>query len=95
MLLDEPTNDLDLHYQIAILDHLARLVKEQGKTVIAVMHDPNLAARYCDNALLLFGEGETRQGTTQDLLSGETLTRLYRHPIAEVIGEGGRAFIPG
>ncbi len=47
ILLDEPTNHLDLHYQIALLDHLKEMV-EAGKTVVCIMHDPNLAFQYGD-----------------------------------------------
>lgn len=47
ILLDEPTNHLDLHYQIALLDNLKAMVKE-GKTVVCIMHDPNLAFQYGD-----------------------------------------------
>lgn len=47
ILLDEPTNHLDLHYQIALLDNLKEMVMA-GKTVVCIMHDPNLAFQYGD-----------------------------------------------
>lgn len=52
ILLDEPTNHLDLHYQVAVLDNLKKLV-EAGKTVICIMHDPNLAFLYGDRFFLM------------------------------------------
>jgi iron complex transport system ATP-binding protein len=55
-LLDEPTNHLDPAQQLAILDHLNRLARD-GATVIASLHDPNLALRFAHRALLLSGDG--------------------------------------
>jgi iron complex transport system ATP-binding protein len=55
-LLDEPTNHLDPAQQLAILDHLRTLVRA-GATVIASLHDPNLALRFADRVLLLSGDG--------------------------------------
>jgi iron complex transport system ATP-binding protein len=55
-LLDEPTNHLDPAQQIAILERLKELARA-GATVIASLHDPNLALRFADRALLLRGDG--------------------------------------
>ncbi|KGE12303.1 ABC transporter ATP-binding protein [Sphingobacterium deserti] len=54
ILLDEPTNHLDLHYQIAVLDNLKKLV-HKDKTVICIMHDPNLAFQYGDRFFVMGG----------------------------------------
>lgn len=56
LLLDEPTSDLDIFHQVQICKIIQQLVKE-GKTIIAAIHDINLAAHYCDK-LLLFNTGE-------------------------------------
>lgn len=53
LLLDEPTTFLDLAHQIEILDLVASLVQEQSKTVVAILHDLNLTARYADHIILL------------------------------------------
>ncbi len=53
ILLDEPTSFLDLHHQVAIYDLLKSVQREKGRTVVAITHDVNLAAQYCDQALLL------------------------------------------
>lgn len=53
LLLDEPTTWLDLPHQIEILRLLARLRRERGRCVVAVLHDLNLAARYADHLVLL------------------------------------------
>jgi iron complex transport system ATP-binding protein len=53
LLLDEPTSFLDLKHQVKIYDLLKSAQLEKGKTIIAVTHDINLAAQYCDEILLL------------------------------------------
>lgn len=53
LLLDEPTTFLDLAHQLEILDLIGDLVRERGKTVVAVLHDLNQAARYADQMVLL------------------------------------------
>jgi iron complex transport system ATP-binding protein len=57
-LLDEPTNHLDPAQQLAILEHLSALTRA-GATVIASLHDPNLALRFADRVCLLAGDGST------------------------------------
>jgi iron complex transport system ATP-binding protein len=53
ILLDEPTSFLDLRHQVAIYDLLKSVQREKARTVIAITHDINLAAQYCDQVLLL------------------------------------------
>ncbi|MGE4423371.1 MAG: ABC transporter ATP-binding protein [Pseudodesulfovibrio sp.] len=52
LLLDEPTSAMDIRHAMAAMDELARLARA-GRTVVAVLHDLNLAARYCDNLVML------------------------------------------
>ena len=93
-LLDEPVNHLDVHPQIAALELLTRLTCEQGKTLLMVLHDVNLATRYCDCLLLLFGDGETLQGPAREVLTDANLQRLYRHPMRRVQTDSGDFFYP-
>lgn len=93
-LLDEPVNHLDVHHQIAALDLLTRLTREQNKTLLMVLHDVNLATRYCDFLLLLFGDGETLQGPVRELLTETNLERLYHHPMRRVPTDAGDFFYP-
>lgn len=95
MLLDEPVNHLDLHHQISTLELLTQQVIRRGKTWLMVLHDVNLAARYCNKLLLLFGAGETVQGETQEVLTLQHLTRLYGHPVRGVETAEGILFYPG
>ena len=53
LLLDEPTTFLDIHYQLQLLELLKRLNRERSLSIITVLHDINLAARYCDRMAML------------------------------------------
>ncbi|UCD49074.1 MAG: ABC transporter ATP-binding protein [Phycisphaerales bacterium] len=53
LLLDEPTSFLDLKHQVEIYDLLKSVQRDRGRTIIAITHDINLAAQYCDRALML------------------------------------------
>lgn len=76
-LLDEPTNHLDLKAQVAVLDLIEVQVKEFNKSAIMVIHDANLANRYCDKVLMLFGDGQWQAGRSQELINDSNLERLY------------------
>lgn len=55
VLLDEPTTFLDLAHQVEVLELLDELVREHGRTVVAVLHDLNQACRYADRLVALVG----------------------------------------
>lgn len=77
LLLDEPTVYLDISGQLEIMDLIKSLNREEGMTVVAVLHDVNLAARYCDRmALLSDGRLETI-GSPAEVLSPEMLQSVY------------------
>jgi iron complex transport system ATP-binding protein len=94
LLLDEPTNHLDIHHQVSMLDLLQEHVAQDGKALLLVMHDLNLAVRYCNRFLLLFGDGETVQGTAESALTQTNLERLYQHPLQAVAGPQGTVWLP-
>lgn len=91
-LLDEPTNHLDPHHQVAVLE-LFRQQANAGRTVIATLHDPTLAARFADRVILLFGDGRWRSGPTRETLTAESLSELYLTPMVEIASDGRRAFV--
>jgi iron complex transport system ATP-binding protein len=93
-LLDEPTSHLDAHHQLLVLDLFSRRAAEGGRTIVMSLHDASLAARYCTHALLLFEGGEVLAGGVAAVLTEESLTRLYRHPIRELAADGLRLFVP-
>ncbi|MFI7330523.1 ABC transporter ATP-binding protein [Micromonospora aurantiaca (nom. illeg.)] len=73
LLLDEPTTFLDLAHQVEVLDLLHRLRAERGRTVVAVLHDLNQAARYADHLIAMrdgavVAAGEPREILTADLV---------------------------
>jgi iron complex transport system ATP-binding protein len=76
LLLDEPTSHLDIRYQIDMLELVQRLNRETGVTVIAAMHDLNLAARYFPR-LLLFQRGVVADGGPVEVLEPRLLKRVY------------------
>ncbi|MDT8383882.1 MAG: ABC transporter ATP-binding protein [Gammaproteobacteria bacterium] len=94
-LLDEPTNHLDPHHQIGLLSLLAQRVSQQGRASLMILHDINLATRFCDHLLLLFGDGEHLSGPTREVLNTDTLSRLYGHPVISVQGPKGTIYLPG
>ncbi|RLP94707.1 ABC transporter ATP-binding protein [Micromonospora sp. BL4] len=73
LLLDEPTNHLDIRYQHEIL----QLVRNLGTCSIVVLHDLNLAARYCDDLVLLGQEGVVTAGTVDEVLEPAVLEPVY------------------
>jgi iron complex transport system ATP-binding protein len=91
-LLDEPTNHLDPHHQVAVLE-LFREQATAGRTVIATLHDPTLAARFADRVILLFGDGRWTSGPTRDALTAESLSQLYLTPMIEIAADERRAFV--
>ncbi len=76
LLLDEPTSHLDIKYQIDILELVSQLNRERGVTVIAAMHDLNLAARYFPR-LLLFQRGIVADASPAEVLEPGLLSRVY------------------
>jgi iron complex transport system ATP-binding protein len=94
MLLDEPVNHLDLHYQVEAMGHLIHTWQKEEGIVIMVMHDVNLAMRFSNNLLLLFGNGESHHGNTADLATEENFSRLYGHPLRRYPANGQQFFVP-
>jgi len=77
LLLDEPTNHLDVHARIELLDLLGRLT-DRGVTVVAALHDLNLAAAACDHVILLDAGRVAAEGTVDQVLRPEVLEPVYR-----------------
>ncbi len=90
-LLDEPVNHLDIHHQHEVMKILTK--NDDNIANMFVLHDVNLAARYCDHALLIYGDGKVLQGTTTDVLSEKNLAELYLYPLQEIMHNNQRWFI--
>ena len=91
-LLDEPTNHLDPQHQLDALQ-LFRDQANQGASVIASLHDVNLAVRYADRCLLLYGNGRWDLGDTRDVLDAKRLSRLYGTPMEAVDWRSTRLYV--
>ncbi len=94
LLLDEPTNHLDLHHRQQVLQTLVTHCRETDSAALMVLHDVNLAARFADHVLLLFGQGEYRLGKKEQTLENALLERLYSHPLVRVETPLGPAWLP-
>lgn len=81
LLLDEPTSALDIAHQVDVLALVHRLSQQRGLTVIAVLHDINMAARYCDYLVALRGGEMIAQGTPAELMRSDTLEQIYGIPM--------------
>ncbi len=77
LLLDEPTTFLDLRYQLELLELLKTLNREQGLTVITVLHDLNLAARYSHRIALLSAGSLVALGSPPDVLTRSQLQQVF------------------
>ncbi|MCL5103342.1 MAG: heme ABC transporter ATP-binding protein [Armatimonadetes bacterium] len=89
LLLDEPTSHLDISFQFEIMDLVKSLNREHGLTVLAVLHDLNLASHYCDR-LVMIGQGAVQAtGSPEEVITVENIRRVYgaevwvrRHPVS-------------
>jgi iron complex transport system ATP-binding protein len=91
-LLDEPSNHLDPQHQLDAL-RLFRRRADEGATVIASLHDVNLAVRFADRCLLLYGDGRWDIGKTTDVLDETRLTALYRTRMEAIDWRTTRLFV--
>ena len=77
IFLDEPTNNLDIYHSISIMQTLQKLSREQGKTIIMVLHELNLASFYSDY-ICAFKDGEiVKFGLSKEVMTKEVLSDLY------------------
>ncbi|MFG3106768.1 ABC transporter ATP-binding protein [Streptomyces tendae] len=77
LLLDEPTTYLDIQHQIDVLDLCAELHEEQGRTLVAVLHDLNHAARYATHLIALRDGEIIAEGTPKDIVTADLVERVF------------------
>ncbi|MGK5675989.1 ABC transporter ATP-binding protein [Micromonospora sp. URMC 106] len=80
LLLDEPTTYLDIAHQIEILDLCARLHEEQGRTLVAVLHDLNHAARYATHLIAMREGRVVAAGAPREVVTAELVEEVFRLP---------------
>jgi len=91
-LLDEPTNHLDPQHQLDVL-RIFRDKADSGAAVVASLHDVNLAARFADKCLLLYGDGRWELDKTNAVLTEQRLTELYATTMETVAWRDTNLFI--
>lgn len=90
LLLDEPTSALDLAHQYELMELLRGLNRDNGRGIVAILHDINLTTRYADRIIALKKGRVFFDGSPEQLLSGALLSELYDIPI-ELIDQPGQA----
>ena len=77
ILLDEPTANLDIGRQVEILDLIKKLCLENNLTVLAALHDLNLASQYCDRLFLINNGRLHAEGTPQEVITSRNIKEVY------------------
>lgn len=77
LLLDEPTTYLDIGFQLQMMDYVRKWNRDNGLTVVAVLHDLNLAAQYCDRLMILKDGKAEAEGGPWDVMKADLIERVY------------------
>ena len=80
LLLDEPTTFLDIAHQIELLDLLATLPRENGNTLVAVLHDLNHACRYADHIIAMKDGAVVTEGAPAEVVTAELVESVFGLP---------------
>lgn len=78
ILLDEPTSALDVHHQIEVMELITRLNRKEHMTVLAVLHDINMASRFCQRMIMLQEGVVTADGTPREVINRQNMESLYK-----------------
>jgi iron complex transport system ATP-binding protein len=93
LLLDEATSGLDLNHSIEIMELMKKKAGDEGKTIVAVLHDLNLAAQYCDRIVLFKGGRLRYQGKPAEVLTEKVVEEIYGIRVVLRTDEYGRPFV--
>ena len=93
LLLDEPTQHLDIGGKVELLRRLRRLVEENRQTVIVVTHELDLAADFADQIVLLHKGKSLRVGTPAEVYEREVLEEVFQAPLEIEMRAGGRPHV--
>nr|WP_168582787.1 ABC transporter ATP-binding protein [Gephyromycinifex aptenodytis] len=94
LLLDEPTSALDVRAQLAIMDLMRHLADDRGLTIIAVLHDLDLAARYADEVMLLDAGRIHRVGSPAEVITVPQVSAVYSVAMEALDYSAGRVLAP-
>jgi iron complex transport system ATP-binding protein len=81
ILLDEPLNNLDMNHSVQLMKTLRRLVEEEHKTILLVIHDINFAATYADEIVAMKNGGIFAHGSMEEIIQPQILNALYEMDI--------------
>jgi iron complex transport system ATP-binding protein len=93
LLLDEPTTYLDLVHQLDVLDVVAGLHRDAGVTVVMVLHDLTMAARYADRIIAMRDGAVAADGTAQEVITPGTLVEVFDLDADVVTDAAGRPVV--
>ncbi len=93
-LLDEPSNHLDIAFQVKLLSVLEEKIRENSASLLMATHDINLAARHCEKIILLLGDGDFLIGRRSEILTEENLSKAYNCPIKTMSNDSYQLFYP-
>ena len=89
LLLDEPISALDIAHQVEVLALIRRMCHEQTRSAVIVLHDVNMAARFCDHIVALKRGRLVMQGSPAELIRTEALYRIYGLPMQVLMKDDG------
>ena len=93
-LLDEPSNHLDIAFQITVLNVLSQRIKKADASMIMATHDINLAARFCEDIILMLGDGNVIAGSREQVLNLENLSIAFDCEIRAIEDGKGVVYFP-
>jgi iron complex transport system ATP-binding protein len=93
LLLDEATSGLDINHCIEIMELMRRKTRDEGKTVVAALHDLNLAAQFCDRIVLLKKGQVQFDGPPREALTGERIEAVYGLRVTVMHDERGMPIV--
>lgn len=93
LLLDEPTSHLDFKNQYLIMDMVQSMTRSRNLTSLITLHDPNLAARYCGQMVMLKQGRVHRKGMTEDVFDERALESLYGMKVSIENGPFRKCFV--
>lgn len=91
LLLDEPTSNLDVYYQMRVMRVLRDIASDRGMIVMAICHDLNVASRFADRLILFSGSGVVADGPPADVMTSDNIRSVYGVE-ADILQVDGRPY---
>lgn len=93
LMLDEPLNNLDIRHARGLMGELSRLVRQEGRSIVIVLHDLNHAAAWADHVVALEAGRVAFSGAPDQVLTAEALSALYKAPIQTHMIDGRKVIL--